>query len=177
MKALSLWQPWASAWLSPLKVNETRHWASTHRGLLLVHAAKKIVKDCGPELQRLLDDEFGSNWIKELPNGALIGVVNLVKIVPTETLPAEHHGTGDFWCGDFESGRFAWRRGAYRRFQQPIPYRGHQSMFEVPFAVVAEQIDRSPMVADCAESVSAFESAAALEANSPSFPLFPQAPE
>jgi hypothetical protein len=148
LKALSLWQPWASLWLSPRKRHETRHWPTTYRGLLLVHAAKKIVKDIHPGdlLGAIIDDEFGPHWAMELPTGALIGVLNLVAIVPTETLPREQLAIKDFYCGDFSAERFAWRRGAYRRFAAPIPYRGHQGLFYVPYAVVAEQIAASAEV-------------------------------
>jgi activating signal cointegrator 1 len=146
LAAISLWQPWASLWLSSAKLHETRHWATRHRGLLLVHAAKKIVlDDHSPRLNDILDGEFGPHWGLELPRGALIGVVNLVAVLPTEIL---FHGRGDLTedeeddleCGNFEDGRFAWKRGVYRRFPEPIPYRGHQSMFSVPYSVVAEQI-------------------------------------
>jgi hypothetical protein len=140
MKALSLWQPWAALWLSPAKEHETRRWATTYRGALLVHAAKKIIRDIDGPLRTILDDEFGGHWAMDLPAGALIGIVNLVAIVPTETLPLEHRATDDFHCGDFSPGRFAWRRGFFRRFETPIPYRGHQAMFEVPHSVVADAI-------------------------------------
>jgi hypothetical protein len=139
LKAISLWQPWASLWLSPNKLHETRHWATTYRGALLVHAAKKFVKDVDPELEDILDSEFGHHW--DLPTGALIGIVNLVAIVPVHTLPPEHADSDDYQCGDFSEGRFAWRRGTYRRFPEPIPYRGQQALFDVPYAVVAQQID------------------------------------
>lgn len=142
MKAISLWQPWASLWLSEAKVHETRHWPTPHRGPLLVHAAKKIVKDIHPddELGAIVVREFGANWAQELPRGALVGLVELVVVVPTGTLPKKHTGSDDFYCGDFSTGRFGWRRGIYRRFAVPIPYRGLQSLFDVPSAVVAKQL-------------------------------------
>jgi hypothetical protein len=45
MRALSLWQPWASLWCSKRKVHETRQWRCSHRGWLLIHAAKRFEKD------------------------------------------------------------------------------------------------------------------------------------
>src|ERR1700694_3122793 len=41
MKALSLWQPWASLIAMGLKEFETRHWATSYRGPLVIHAAKR----------------------------------------------------------------------------------------------------------------------------------------
>jgi hypothetical protein len=45
MKALSLWQPWASAIAVGAKRVETRSWATAYRGPLAIHAAKRLVKD------------------------------------------------------------------------------------------------------------------------------------
>jgi hypothetical protein len=42
MKAISLWQPWASLWCSPRKIHETRHWPTNNRGWMLVHAAQAV---------------------------------------------------------------------------------------------------------------------------------------
>ena len=40
MKAISLWQPWASAIAIGEKTIETRSWWTPHRGALAIHAAK-----------------------------------------------------------------------------------------------------------------------------------------
>lgn len=52
MRAISLWQPWASLWLSGFKVHETRHWHITRQwkdwnpgDRMAVHAAKRFYKD------------------------------------------------------------------------------------------------------------------------------------
>ena len=133
-KAISLWQPWASLWVSDRKIHETRHWPTSYRGWLLVHAAKRFEKDFPYEspLHAILDSEFGNHWGIDLPTGALIGMVRLVGCVPIESLPPDHAGTDDFVCGDFSAGRFAWRRTDYEVFARPIPYRGAQGFFNVP---------------------------------------------
>jgi activating signal cointegrator 1 len=41
MKALSLWQPWASLVALGIKTIETRSWETKYRGPLAIHAAKK----------------------------------------------------------------------------------------------------------------------------------------
>ena len=147
MKAIALWQPWASLWLSPNKRHETRHWATKHRGRLLVHAAKKIVGDVDPDLGGLLEDEFGVDWETDLPTGTIIGMVDLVDVIPTGRLYLDSvEGTEtdderiDMACGDFSPGRFGWRRGTYWVFREPIPYRGHQQMFNVQYCRVADAI-------------------------------------
>jgi len=150
MRTISLWQPWASLWLSPAKLHETRHWATPYRGPLMVHAAKKFVKDVEPELSTILDDEFGWCWDSDLPTGVIIGMVDLVDCVPTDDLYYGRNNLSvdeliDKLCGDHDWGRFAWRRGSYRRFKQPIPYRGHQSFFDVPEAIVKAQMEASEL--------------------------------
>lgn len=49
MKALSLHQPWASAIALGLKHLETRSWATSYRGPLAIHAARRCngaILDC-----------------------------------------------------------------------------------------------------------------------------------
>jgi hypothetical protein len=136
MKALSLWQPWASLWLTDRKLHETRHWATRYRGPLLVHAAKRMVSNIDEQLLEVVADEFGGHWSMDLPRGAIIGRLELIDIVPTESLPKTHSVLDDYVCGDFSPGRFAWKRGAFEVFKQPIPYRGMQTIFEVPAEVL-----------------------------------------
>jgi hypothetical protein len=74
-----------SLWCSKREVHETRHWRCSHRGWLLVHAAKRF-EEPTDRLRLILDDEFGCDWAKDLPTGALIGMVNDVDCLPTQTL-------------------------------------------------------------------------------------------
>ena len=135
MRALSLWQPWASLWCSQRKVHETRSWRCSYRGWLLVHATKHFEKDfaVGDPLRVILDNEFGTQWALDLPTGVLIGMVNVVDCLPTEMLFGDGAvSDDDRVCGDFSAGRFAWKRDEFRLFDQPIPYRGAQGIFNVP---------------------------------------------
>jgi activating signal cointegrator 1 len=132
MKAISLWQPWASLWLSDAKVHETRHWPTTYRGWLVVHAAKRKIDDLsGDRLDEICDGIWGHHWGMELPRGALIGAIKLVsckrmdKVVPASDDDRE--------CGDWSDERYAWQRDPQLIvFDQPIPYKGAQGFFEVP---------------------------------------------
>jgi activating signal cointegrator 1 len=133
MKALSLWQPWASLWCSKRKVHETRRWRCRHRGWLLVHAAKRFEKGLDDPLRLILDDEFGPCWAMDLPTGALIGMVNVVDCQPTQSPSGDAAASDDDReCGDFSPGRFAWKRDEFRLFDQPIPYRGARGIFNAP---------------------------------------------
>lgn len=147
MKALSLWQPWASLWAcTDRKLHETRHWKTARRGWLLVHAAKIQVcsaleksLDDAHDLRRykeILTDEWGGHWAQDLPRGAIIGAVYLAEIMPTENV-RHAIASDDELLGNFAPGRHAWLKSERVTFERPIPYKGRQQLFEVPDEVVA----------------------------------------
>jgi hypothetical protein len=130
MKAISLWQPWASLWLTDRKIHETRHWPTKHRGWLAVHAAKHRDADC---------DDFAKQLRlspDQLPYGLIIGAVDLVSCRfrnDPDVKPAHYE---DELCGNWTPGRFAWKRGAVVKLNEPIPYRGCQRIFTLPDEIV-----------------------------------------
>lgn len=141
MKAISLWQPWASLWLSPRKIHETRHWTTAHRGWLAVHAAKRFEKDHQPHLAAILRAEFGSDWYRTLPTGAIVGMVNIVACHTTEDILAgvvPEFTADDCACGNFDIGRFGWQRREFKLLTRPIPFRGLQGIFSVPDDLLCE---------------------------------------
>lgn len=142
MKALSLWQPWASLWVSARKIHETRSWPTLYRGPLLVHAAKRFEREVDEDLAEILDDEFGPHWGLELPTGALLGIVTVEDCWRTEDVyPLGMPRGDDFICGNFGPGRYAFRRAdEYRVFDRPIPFPGRQGLFNVPDSVLAEVV-------------------------------------
>lgn len=153
MKAISLWQPWASLWCSARKIHETRHWPTGHRGWLLVHAAKrKPDADLwDTPVGEICDDEFGNHWGIDLPFGAIVGKVNIIACRRTEDVTEEYRKDkspkppgqivpDDYLCGNFAPGRYAWQRSEFICFRDPIPYRGAQGMFNVPDPLVREAL-------------------------------------
>jgi hypothetical protein len=143
MKAISLWQPWASLWVSPRKVHDTRNWSTTHRGWLAVHAAKRWEDEIGEALRDLLEDEFGKGWRDALPLGAIVGAVNLVGVFPADRVHGEMLDAAacdDLMCGDFSTGRYAWRKSEFRRLREPIPFVGKQGFFEVPDDILTREM-------------------------------------
>lgn len=81
MKAITIWQPWASLLACGGKRFETRSWATSYRGPIAIHAAKKDVFDAlalipvpvALEMKKLI----GAEW-KDLPTGAVIATANLI---------------------------------------------------------------------------------------------------
>jgi hypothetical protein len=128
VKALSLWQPWASLIAAGLKRYETRHWRTGYRGLLAIHAAKRE-----PDIQYedLLDDVPDSlTWPP--PLGEVVCLARLVDIVPTDRLMTDpdFKWSLEYGLGDYSPGRYAWRLEVVEVYDPPIPARGAQGLFE-----------------------------------------------
>lgn len=129
MKAISLWQPWASLWCSPAKVHETRHWYTATLGWVAVHAAKKLVPlDDDDPLDEICRRTFGMDWPKTLPRGAIVGAVQMVRCARTSDVKPIGD---DLVCGDFGEGRYAWERAAYVALANPVPWVGRHGFFGV----------------------------------------------
>lgn len=126
MKAISLWQPWASAMALGMKKVETRHWRTNYRGPLFIHAAKKITPWPSITFQALFD---GIAFLpSDLPLGALLCKVNLVDC--QRILFHNRPGGFERSLGNYEVGRFMWITEDLESFD-PIPYRGRQGFFNV----------------------------------------------
>lgn len=140
MRCIALWQPWASLWLTDRKVHETRHWGTSHRGWLAVHAAKKIEKNFnGDPISDILVADYGTDWAETLPRGAIIGAVNLTDCRQMRYTAPAHQD--DMECGNWEDERFAWRRADVIKLLEPIPYRGLQGIFTLPDGISQQILD------------------------------------
>ena len=147
MRAISLWQPWASAIAVDAKRIETRDWYTGYRGPLAIHAAKRMVK------RELADFDMDPEWIaalgtKEplatmLPFGAIVAICYLSDCRRTESFPGEEldslrhrDGWQAGWCerdmGDFTPGRWGWVLDHITPLMEPLPYKGMQGFFDVP---------------------------------------------
>jgi len=139
IKAISLWQPWASAMALGLKRNETRSWSTHYRGPLAIHASKKD----GSELfewwltlkrnSTIIDSAFhlaGINQFHQLPRGCVVAVGRLVDVVRTE-IERDAIGHSELILGDYTDGRFAWKFTNIKALPTPIPARGAQGFFDV----------------------------------------------
>ena len=146
MKALTLWQPWASLIATGAKTWETRSWGTSYRGPLVIHASVKkdrqMLSDC------LSEDEFQARlaplqgFSLDLANprpfgltpdvltfGAALCVVDLIACVQTNKLTGVDIGTDEPF-GDFHPGRWAWKLENVRVFQEPIPWKGQQGLWD-----------------------------------------------
>lgn len=165
MRAISLWQPWATAVALGSKRVETRHWSTPYRCALAIHAAKRKV------ISELI--HYGAHWnwqgamtgagwswgrkadgepsdYDRLPFGAIVAICDLVDCRPTESFTQgelderrTHPERGHLYAwterqmGNFELGRFGWSLANIRALAEPIPFRGAQSFFQVPDDLIA----------------------------------------
>lgn len=138
MKALSLWQPWASLVVLGLKRWETRSWSTEYRGPLAIHAARALKRrEC---LRPYFSVPLSARgWeFETLPRGYLIGTVELVDVVRTETLiePRGQLTEFELLAGNFAPGRFAWKLERPVLLDQPLIVRGRQGLFELPATIL-----------------------------------------
>lgn len=144
MIAISLWQPWASFMAMNLKKNETRHWATSYRGPLLIHAAKR--KPTHDELEFywhiLFNHGRTGGWLWDLPLGVLLCRVDQVDCqqIGHENCPPETEL--EYHLGNYDHGRYMWITDNLLRFKNPIPWKGKQGFFEVPDEVIEKAVVR-----------------------------------
>lgn len=139
IKAVTLYQPWASLIVDLIKNIETRDWSPPAYMLgkkLAIHAGKYRVRDLDLPLLKTVEDLYGYNWRSDLPYGAVLGTVTLnstgiveandginayYRNSPNEVLksvPVDDYG-------DFDVGRHLWFLSNVQKFKNPVEYRGH----------------------------------------------------
>jgi hypothetical protein len=140
MKALSLWQPWASLVALGEKRIETRIWSTPYRGPLAIHAAKKLPprwlgasrhsEAFVNELADVLNcrrDHVASE-IRKLPFGSVLCIVRLVQIEETSRI-REILCQRELIFGNYEDGRYAWHLELIERFESPLPAKGNRLLW------------------------------------------------
>lgn len=136
MKAISLWQPWATLWLlEGEKRFETRSWYTSHRGPLLIHAAKKQDGDVREFLRatgvRRALERHGLK-VEDLQYGYMIGEVRLIGCCRTDQVPSKLLTDAELSFGNWEAGRYAWERASNPTlFPNPVRVNGRQGLFNV----------------------------------------------
>jgi hypothetical protein len=164
VKAISLWEPWATLVAIGAKRVETRGWDTNYRGPLAIHAAKKW----DSELKRLtMSEPFKSSLVAggatveslpglgaiTLPLGKIVAVCELggtIKIerqtlwpggfLSDQTIPPPQPERS---FGDYTPGRYAWLLFNIVRLDEPIPFRGAQGFFDVPDEILTAAAGRN----------------------------------
>lgn len=128
IRAISLWQPWATLIGLGLKTYETRGWDGKYSGWVAVHAAKKWSKEQAEFVDNicregLLEREAAST----MPRGGFVAIARIVQCIPTENVCPDQRTADELertgrrpTCvipldaperrfGDYRAWRYAWQ--------------------------------------------------------------------
>lgn len=150
VKAISLWEPWASLVRTGAKTWETRGWRTHYRGELLICSASGGLPMCelifflshwqfqgglAPLIGKPLDMTF-KTWAgvkhTDLNFGKAVALVALVDCKPTDDLTLKEIDAEKVF-GSFEPGRFAWKLKLIDGSFEPFPVKGKRGFFNVDF--------------------------------------------
>lgn len=137
MKALTVYQPWASLIVAGIKRIETRPMRTGQRDTLAIHAAKAspLQTMAGmPYIDRervlaIVDNELLVP-AEDLPRGCLLGTVTVIDCLPAEIVGKVYNvGRAEHQLGDYTEGRYAWVLRDPRQLGWVIPCRGYQGLW------------------------------------------------
>jgi activating signal cointegrator 1 len=122
MKAITIYEPWASLILEGYKKYETRPWNTKHRGWIAIHASLRPMEEWNKlEMQRLgitVEPKYGQiialAWLESSKPATRAG----------KTLLEQN-------LGDFSAGRYEWKFRTVVKIV-PIKCRGLQRIWKVP---------------------------------------------
>lgn len=140
MKAITIWQPWASLIALGEKKFETRSWHTKHRGPIAIHAGQSTKALHLALLQEPFTSVLeGAGLVTELgaqmPLGALVAIARLTRVIGIDNnaerrqiraAGAEH----EMAFGDYRFGRWAWQLDDVYRLPAPIPVRGMPGLWD-----------------------------------------------
>lgn len=138
---------------------ETRHWPTTYRGLLAIHAAQRKVQRelhtylCNPVFREALFPDSDAWTIgtmaKELPFGAIVAVVEIygcceTTFITKKTLgwPRLFAAPNELAFGNYEPGRFGWLTRGCRKLRVPVPTVGRQGFWNLPIEIEAQVLSQ-----------------------------------
>ena len=114
MRALTLYQPWATWVADRMKRYETRSWSTPYRGQLAIHAAKtrEYVGKGSP-----------------YPLGAVVAVGMVEGVVPTASARYNRITDAEIERGDWTPGRFAWKLTGVKKLTEPVEAKGQRKLW------------------------------------------------
>lgn len=135
LKAITICQPYASlivGWdgMPPgiQKRIENRTWFTDYRGSLLIHAGKS----------RKWLDSWDGPVPSVMPFGCIVGAAKLVTCLRKRDTPTDRENVLSWVHSHIHAeGPWMWVLDRIERFAEPIPYRGKQGLYDVPFGIIA----------------------------------------
>jgi hypothetical protein len=135
IRAITIWQPWATLIAKKLKQIETRSWSTTYQGIILIHAAKRtpLESELKPFTQYLQDVDVH----KDL--GKIVAIAQLTDCVLMTEEFIENQSELERLCGNWQPGRYAWQLSNIRKID-PIPSQGKQGLWVPPKELITQLI-------------------------------------
>ena len=132
MKALTIWQPYASMITKGLKEYETRSFRTSYRGPLLIHSGQRpmrwILKHSAEDALDVAIEAFGMEKLMNLPVGCAICVVDLVDCIEMTPEFIAQQSPTELAVGDWKPGRYAWKLENPRELD-PVELLGKQGLW------------------------------------------------
>lgn len=139
MKALTIYQPWATLITLGVKRMETRSWDTKVRGPVAIHAGMAwpcrigehaLIGEFDVERDKsgLLLRGKSLSWPYRLPMGCVVAIGELFQT--RSTTNSEHcPDDRELALGDHSPGRYAWSITSISRLPEPIPAKGSQGLW------------------------------------------------
>lgn len=156
MKALTLWQPWASLVAHGFKKWETRSWApprgiegqfiAIHSSVMMPSIGRRFMND--DAVSALLRPIYPDFWVwqhrqypamgywryrseygkHQLPNGVVLAIARV-----NEVVRSEHARPNDLerHFGDYTPGRWIWKLSDVHFLRKPVVARGRQKLWDL----------------------------------------------
>lgn len=143
MRALTIWQPWASAVATCHRPLENRPWPPP-RNLIgrpfALHAGKRWDDDATLCRNLGIDDSLLES------RGAVICIATIDRVIIPDALPgtAEHVDTLTAEERRWYSGAYGWIFRDVLRLREPVPCRGFQHLWTLPPAIEAAVVTQIP---------------------------------
>lgn len=131
MKAITLWQPWATLVAIGKKKLETRNWSTKHRGQLAIHSAQKPLYETA-DMHPMLFTDNNDLPIDYWPLGMVLAIVDLVDVKPITPVNNNFVSIVEFHMGNFNTEfepRFMWVLKNPKPLTTTIPEIGHQRIW------------------------------------------------
>lgn len=151
MKALTLWQPWASAIAFGLKQYETRPRKTNHRGLLAIHAGKAMNEEVLASLGHIqwsdhiklpLSRRYDQVGAGDFPQGVVVAVAELEDCLTMDDELIASVGAQERSLGHWEAGRYAYKLTDVKALKTPVAASGKQGMWTLDGDLLAEVLEQ-----------------------------------
>lgn len=144
MKAITLYQPWATLMAIGAKTFETRSWDTKYRGLIAIHSAKAFpiwaqeLMYQEPFFSML--ERMGYDDPESLQRGVILSIHDLKETYPTPNVPGQRKlysnsilippAWPESQFGNYGARRYAWHMPLSQMLDVPYAIRGHQRLWE-----------------------------------------------